>query len=101
IEVVRSGGLIIGMVDPIAHFLNEEKIKLRKGDKVILYTDGATEARNPEFEMFGLPNLINSFKSHAHLPIQEVIQNIRQDIKDFISMAEQYDDITLVGIEKE
>ncbi|MDD4908913.1 MAG: SpoIIE family protein phosphatase [Candidatus Omnitrophica bacterium] len=101
IEVVRSGGLIIGMVDPIAHFLNEEKIKLRKGDKVILYTDGATEARNPEFEMFGLPSLINSFKSHAHLPIQDVIQNIRQDIKDFISAAEQYDDITLVGIEKE
>jgi len=50
--------------------------------------------------MFGLNNLINSFKKHASLPLKEHMQQILQDIRNFSSVREQYDDITLVGVER-
>ena len=100
IETIKSGGIILGMIENISDFLEEKFLPLDRGDKILLYTDGATEARNPHEELFGLERLIESFQKHAHLPIKDVIQNVYMDIQKFISVRDQYDDITLVGIEK-
>ncbi len=98
IEVIKSGGVILGMLEDIEPYLEEHTITLNKGDKLLLYTDGATEAQNPEGGFFGLPKLTESFKTHSHLSIEETMNNIYSDIKEFMSGREQYDDIALVGM---
>ena len=100
IEVIKSGGLILGMFPQIDQYLKETSLTLNPGDKILLYTDGAIESKNREGKMFGLNNLINSFKKHASLPLKEHMQQILQDIRNFSSVREQYDDITLVGVER-
>lgn len=45
------GGLMIGAFEGVSY--EEEAIDLRSGDTVVLYSDGATDAENPEGEQFG------------------------------------------------
>jgi len=101
IEILVSGGVILGMIEEIEFYLEEREIELERGDKILLYTDGATEARSPEGEMYGLGRLVESFRRHSELRVEEMVNRVYQDIRDFISTYPQYDDITLVGIEKE
>lgn len=101
IEVIKSGGVVLGMTEDIEKHLEERTLSLNKGDKILLYTDGSTEAKNPQGERFSQDRLIASLKRHAHLPIKEIIENIYLDIKNFISTQEQPDDITLIGVEKD
>ena len=89
------------MEPDIERFLKEHTIKISEGEKILLYTDGVTEARNPENQMYGKERLVKSFQTHGRLSIKETIKKVYEDINHFISTYEQYDDITLVGIEKE
>lgn len=100
-EAIKSGGVILGMMENLEPYLEEKSINLQQGDKILLYTDGATEARSPDGDFYGLERLIKSFQSHANSPIKEAVHKVYEDIKAFMSDAEQYDDITLVGLEKD
>jgi len=101
VEVLKAGGIIMGMVEEITPFLEEKEICLNGGDKILLYTDGATEARKPAGQMYGMRRLVESFRKGASFPIKETVYNIFEDVKRFISEGHQYDDITMVGIERE
>jgi len=65
---------------------------------VLLYTDGATEAKNEKGELFGDSGIIESFRKHSSLPVNEITQNIMRDITGYQSI--QDDDITLLVIKK-
>ncbi|MBI5555137.1 MAG: SpoIIE family protein phosphatase [Elusimicrobia bacterium] len=69
------------------------------GDKVVLYTDGMTEARNFQEEMYSLERFTESVQKHGHKPCQELITSLRDEVFRFIGKREQYDDITLVVME--
>ena len=72
VEIVKSGGVILGMLEDIEGFLEESDFHLQVGDKVLLYTDGATEARNPHEELYGLERLSDSLVRYGNLPITKV-----------------------------
>ncbi|MBI5555167.1 MAG: serine/threonine-protein phosphatase, partial [Elusimicrobia bacterium] len=101
VEVIQSGGFVLGMLPEIETYLENKELKLNSGDKVILYTDGVTEARDPREELYTLERLIASVQKHGHKPAEELIEALRQEVYGFISTQDQYDDITLVGIEAE
>lgn len=68
--------------------------KLNKDDLLFLYTDGVTEAMNPENEQYGderLKNVLNDIKNN---PPEEILKKLNADIADFGKNAEQTDDIT-------
>jgi len=100
-EIIKSGGLILGMLEDISPHLEENTLELNPKDKILLYTDGATEARNKKGNAYGLDSLSASFKKHSHLQIGKTLENVYQDIQEFVSGEEQHDDITLVGIQKD
>jgi len=89
-----------GMIEEIGEYLEEKEIGLEEGDRILVYTDGVTEARNPDEEMFGLERLRVAFKRSGELPVEEMVKEVHGDIGRFISSRPQYDDITLVGMEK-
>lgn len=98
-EVIPSGGVAIGLLPDLDEYTNIELLPLQSGDLVTLYTDGVTEARNPESEEFGLSRLVEAVQRHAEKeePPSDLIQKIMVDIHAFVDDAEQYDDLTLVA----
>ena len=98
IEKVESQGIFIGVIDNIKGLLKDIEIPVEKGDIMLFFTDGATEAENSDMEMFGQERLEQSLLRHASLSTPEIIQGILKDVRDFQNI--QDDDITLVILRK-
>ena len=83
--------------------LNE--VYLKPGDIIYLYTDGVTEAHNPEGDMFGEERLANALNEVRDAGLQEMDDHVRKRVAEFSDGAKQYDDITTlcfryIGIQK-
>jgi sigma-B regulation protein RsbU (phosphoserine phosphatase) len=72
-----------------------EKVSLRPGDMVLIYTDGITEALNPAEEEFGESRLLEILRSHPQLPVEALLSLILAAVQEF-SGANQADDLTLL-----
>lgn len=77
-----------------------QKVSLEKNDMLVIYTDGITEAMNPEKEQFGENRLTQVIKENAHLTPAEFVEKLNQAIAQFTRGAEQNDDITVVAIKE-
>ena len=99
VESIQSGGFMLGMIPDIANFLEDRSITLNPKDKVVLYTDGVTEARNPQEDLFGLPRLTELVSQHGAEPAIELLASLKDEVYAYISTREQFDDITLVVME--
>ena len=71
------------------------EVQLTPGDFLVLYTDGVTEATNPEGDEFGESRLIQSLLAHRDRPVASLLEMTFADVQKF-SSGEQGDDITLV-----
>ncbi len=100
VMLVQPKGFALGMEpgEQFNRYIEEESIQLDKGDMVVFYTDGITEAMNLKKEEFGLERLNEVIvKCEGELP-EIVIERILNNVKSFIGKAPQHDDITLVVI---
>jgi serine phosphatase RsbU (regulator of sigma subunit) len=73
-------------------------LQLKKGDKIILYTDGVTEAMNCKKQLFGEEQLLKILLSNNLSP-QEIVHLIRAEVSKFAGSEPQNDDITLLVME--
>ena len=73
---------------------------LEKGDCILLYTDGATEALDQEGREYGLPRLVQSLQASAPHGAASVVKYVAEDVKSFVGNFPQHDDITLLAIAK-
>lgn len=99
IETLQSGGMLLGMSREMGKYLEEMKIPLSRGDKVLLFTDGVTEALNASRDRYGLERLKGSFSRHAVKSAEEILKAVKDDVYAFIGPYAQSDDITLVVME--
>lgn len=76
------------------------RVQLEPGDRVVLYTDGITEARDPDGGFFGLPRLVELLEQHhaAHRPAPESLRLVVRSVLDHQSDVLQ-DDATLMIVE--
>lgn len=77
----------------------DEKIRLEKGDKLVLYTDGITEAENTDKEQFGAERLVNVMLEHGMLSPKELQDKIVESVIAFSNGKEQSDDITVMIVQ--
>ncbi len=71
---------------------------LEKGDCILLYTDGATEALDQEGMEYGLPRLVQGLQASAPHGAASVVRYVAGDVKTFVGSHPQHDDITLIAI---
>ena len=71
------------------------------GDKVVLYTDGVTEAMSVEEELYGEERLEALLQDKAGLAPLETVDAIRASVAEHAIGAEQSDDITVLVLEIE
>lgn len=77
-----------------------EKIKLKKDDMLVIYTDGVTEAMNEKREQFGEERLVQLVKTNGHLHPTKFIELLEKEIKRFTGGNAQNDDITVVAVKE-
>ncbi|MCR5490953.1 MAG: SpoIIE family protein phosphatase [Bacilli bacterium] len=87
-----SAGFILGALEFTP--LKDEKTKLHKGDHIFLYTDGITEAKNNENELYGELRLLRLLNSKKYSSILETHYELKEDIASFVNGADQADDMT-------
>jgi sigma-B regulation protein RsbU (phosphoserine phosphatase) len=91
---LQPTGAAIGLVEEPAYTM--ETIQLRSSDILVLYTDGITEARNPQGEFFGTSHLVGLIQESRHSPAKDLVQAIRQGLQDFTDGIPFEDDTTII-----
>ena len=97
VEELDSGGFPLGIM-PNADF-ELGKISLSKGEAVVIFSDGVSEAENTKGEEFGVERLSNVIKRHITRPASGLRDKIESSLSDFTGTAPANDDITLVAAE--
>ncbi|HEX3395615.1 MAG TPA: SpoIIE family protein phosphatase [Steroidobacteraceae bacterium] len=88
-----SWGRMLGVREG-AKFPNHA-VQLEPGDRLILYTDGVTEAFDVSYEAYGEQRLIAEIQAHGDGPADSLIERIFGSVTRFAGSAAQSDDITL------
>jgi sigma-B regulation protein RsbU (phosphoserine phosphatase) len=95
IEPLGANGVPVGMLDDSVYPV--EECTLQPGDKLLVYSDGITEARNRAGEFFGTARMKSAIR--AGQSCQELHSAIRSAVDDFTQGAPQNDDMSLAVIE--
>lgn len=100
ISWLQPRGVAIGMSkgEGFNKVMEEETIAVEKGDVLVLYTDGITEAQNEAGDFYDEPRLLRLVKREKTTSAKELRDLIIEDVRIFIGNALQYDDMTLVVI---
>ena len=90
-------GPIIGAMEGLNY--REGKRTLNKGDVILMYTDGITEAKNIAKDMYSDAKLEQLFSENEYTSPQNLVHSIADSVAEFAGEAEQSDDITMLAIE--
>ncbi len=96
-ESLTPTSMPVGLL-PGAPFIEEHQ-ELFPGDRLVLYSDGVTEAQNPIGDFFGKDRLRDAIGRAAAKDCGGMHDAIQQALRDFTGGAEQSDDVTLVVVE--
>lgn len=78
-----------------------QETDLQKGDRLLLYTDGVTEAMNKSQELFSDKLLLETVnRIPGEMSAKEMLQTIKAEVDLFADGAEQADDITLLSVSR-
>ncbi|MBT7736069.1 SpoIIE family protein phosphatase [Candidatus Peregrinibacteria bacterium] len=101
VDAVLSGGVALGMVPDNSKIIKEKQLELEEGDVVILFTDGITEARNKDGELFGLESLKKAIVEYApEYSADGINYHIAKDASNFMKGHKQDDDMTLIVMKR-
>ena len=89
-------GLALAAMDGVP--MKEYEIDLDPGDRLFVYTDGVPEAINEKVEAYGTERLCDKLNTLKNVPQQQALESVLRDIRNFAGAAEQFDDITMLGI---
>lgn len=90
---------VMGVFDDFSY--ESGGIRLGKGDTLVLYTDGVTEAFSERGEQFGAGRLEEALKEFAEATsAQALLQGVARRVADFSGNRPQSDDITLLVIKR-
>ena len=87
-------GLILGIKRDV--IFEEKSIQLQRGDMLLLYTDGITEARNASGEFFGSERLCSILVKVSNEQPEQVVETIHREVTGFIGSPISEDDISMV-----
>ena len=97
VEKLEATGMPVGLT-PDTQFQAAEST-LSPGDRLVLYTDGVTEATNEKGEFFGRGGLLKAIRGCVAKDCISLHRWIQRALFEFTAGAEQSDDLTLVVVE--
>jgi serine phosphatase RsbU (regulator of sigma subunit) len=98
VELLEDGGLLLG-VFPEASY-ESGTVNLHPGDLLVLYTDGVTEAQDPEGDMYSEERLVETVLRHRDASAEEMHAHILEDVRVFQNGRDPDDDLTLILLKR-
>lgn len=93
-EAFTEGSYPVGLV-PEAEYTTSA-VKLEPGDTLVLFSDGVTEAMDPDDQLFGSPRLQEVLTGLLDTPLEQIQKNVLESVENFARGAPQTDDVTLL-----
>ena len=90
-------GPAVGLMDDIQ--FDVLQLQLGRGDLLLGITDGVTEARNPEDELF-TRNRLNELLVTPAVSSKELLERIQKQVFDFMGTAPRSDDVTMLAVQR-
>lgn len=91
-----TDGVMLGVTEDFNY--QSKKNLLQKGETIFLYTDGVTEAKNTDDQLFSDARLQQMLTRLQEKGTTDIIQSIRSEIEIFSEGTPQYDDITMLAL---
>ena len=76
-----------------------QKVKIDRGSRILIYTDGVTEAERADHVQFGNERLLKYASGCARSGVRDVVNGLFKAVDGFVDGSEQSDDITIMSIE--
>jgi len=93
---LQAPGTILGLLDEAELLLREEQVKIERGDRLVLYTDGLTDAINAEHREFGRARLKHVLQTQQHAPVEVMGDALFDAVRAHQGDADAFDDMTLL-----
>ena len=93
-EKIDTEGLPLGIEKSTRYA--QKRFKLQKGDLLAFFTDGIVEAMNSQGEQYSLESVVKVIEEHHTLASQELLENLKADMDEFVGNNKQHDDQTMV-----
>ena len=94
---VDAPGFPIGLFPETSY--EEHSLKLKVGDRVYFYSDGATDAIDSDGRDFGRKRLVEALDACRQVTLDDALATVVKTIKDWAGTGGPQDDLTLLGIE--
>ncbi len=98
VEMLMPTGMPLGLMPDAVYTASEAT--LEAGDSLVMYTDGITEAANPEEEEFGRERLVAVCQEHSGESPKELASSIEAVVDEFVEGVPYHDDRTLVIVRR-
>lgn len=95
---LRAQGMVLGAFADAKY--QQQEIVVAKGDSLIFFTDGVTEARNSEGHFFGEERLMKTVMSRSWQNAQELLRHIVEAVDNFRGPTPLSDDLTAVVVRR-
>jgi len=99
VETISASGFILGAVGDAGY--EEGSGSIGPGEAMLLYTDGVTEARNPQGAFYGDTRLRALLGGLAGSAADDVRRAVVEDVGEFRAGADAHDDLTILVAERE
>jgi sigma-B regulation protein RsbU (phosphoserine phosphatase) len=99
VQTIQTNGIALGVLSDqkaFSEILDETTIPLVENDRFFLYTDGLTEAFNPNKDTYGTARLLKLLEGDIGNTPEKISRKIIQDIKTFAQGAPYHDDLTFI-----
>ena len=92
-----ESNFILGGLEDYKYIKNV--IKLDKGNRVFIHTDGLNESINDEREEFGYDRIIEALKVNSKNRLSEMLDELSKELNTFTNNADAFDDVTMLVLE--
>ncbi len=96
--VLKAGGIPLAVSDQFPY--EEGKIEFRKGDLLVVFSDGIQDAADAEGNRFGAGKIEASVKGRMDLSAEEILSGVLDDVKKHVSDTPQFDDMTILVMKR-
>lgn len=97
-ELLGQTGIPLGIF-PGEPWRSDQR-QLASGDVLVLYTDGVTEARRADGQMFGHQRLLRAAETRRRQQAVGIEAGLMADLKQFVQATPQFDDIALMVVKR-
>jgi sigma-B regulation protein RsbU (phosphoserine phosphatase) len=99
VQALRRTGMPLGILEDGSW--EQEVVQLAPGNTLVLYTDGITDAQDPEEKLYGEQRLLEVIQANRGRPAQDVQHALMAHVCQFMGDTPQFDDITLAVVVRE